>query len=405
MTVWRHQVPVHSPLSAAALFAGAWSAMSRNGRPAQAAERLSALLRDRHGAKAVLLTDSGTTALTAALIATLRNRGGPRAAVALPAYGCYDLATAADGADARVLLYDLDPHRLAPDEAQIDATLRQGVAAIVVAHFHGCPVDLSLVNRLAARTGTIVIEDAAQALGATVRDRAAGSQSSLAVLSFGRGKGLTGGSGGALLAHDSAGERILNIARELLGEAQRGWAELLAATAQFVLERPNLYALPAALPFLHLGETIYRVPRPLRRPTRASCSVVAGTWPLAERETEVRQRNGERLLLELRAQPGFETIATPRHTRPGYLRLPVLASPMVRRAVAEPAARRLGVMGGYPRVLCDLERFGERCLNRDTAFPGARLLAARLCTLPTHGRLASRDFERLKRWIRKVGGP
>jgi len=399
---WRHQAPVHSPLSAAALLAGARAAVSRNGVPSQAEVRVAALLRERYAAKAVLLTDSGTAALTAALIAVLKDR--PGSPVALPAYACYDLATAAEGAGARVILYDLDPHTLGPDVAQVDATLRQGAVAIVVVHFYGCPVDLGLVNRLAATTGAVVIEDAAQALGSTLNNRPAGSQSSLAVLSFGRGKGLTGGSGGALLAHDAAGQRILDRAQGLLGEARRGWPELLAITAQFLLERPNVYALPAALPFLHLGETIYRTPRPLRAPTSASCSVVAATWQLAEREADVRRRNAERLLVELRWQPGFEAITTPPHARPGYLRLPVLVSPAARRSAAEPAARRLGVMGGYPKVLCDLERFSPRCLNRDGAFPGSRLLAARLCTLPTHGQLRIRDFERLALWIRAVGG-
>jgi dTDP-4-amino-4,6-dideoxygalactose transaminase len=398
---WRHQAPVHSPLSLAALLAGARAAAARNGAASKAEAQVTALLRERYTAKAVLLTDSGTAALTAALLAILKGR--PGSPVALPAYACYDLATAADGANAPVLLYDLDPRTLAPDLAQVEAAMRQGATAIVVAHFYGCPVDLGEVNRLATIYGTVVIEDAAQALGATVRDRPAGSQSSLAVLSFGRGKGLTGGSGGALLAHDAAGQRILDRAKELLVEARRGWPELLMTTAQFFLERPNVYALPAALPFLHLGETIYRTPRPLRGPASASCPVVAATWQLAEREADVRRRNAERLLLELQAQPGFEIITSPSHARPGYLRLPVLASPDVFRSVAEPATRRLGVMAGYPKVLCDLERFGSRCLNRNHAFPGSRLLTARLCTVPTHGRLRARDLAGLERWIRAPG--
>src|ERR1700716_1819560 len=69
MTAWRHQVPVHSPLSAAALFAGARAAASRNGRASNAAARVTALLRECYEAQAVLLTDSGTTALTAAFLA------------------------------------------------------------------------------------------------------------------------------------------------------------------------------------------------------------------------------------------------------------------------------------------------------------------------------------------------
>ncbi len=401
MNVWRHQLPVYSPLSPTAVFDGV-RARARSATPDHGVEPLITLLRERYSPQALLLTDSGTAALTAALLGILRIR--PRAAVAMPAFSCYDVATAAEGAGVPVFLYDTDPHSLAPDLASVRATLRRGVAAIVVVHLYGCPVDLVEVNRLATETGAVVIEDAAQAAGATLDDRAAGAQGSLAVLSFGRGKGLTGGSGGALLAHDDAGARALEHARALLGEPRRGWSELLALTAQLLLVRPHLYALPAALPFLRLGQTIYREPRPLRAATAVSCSVVAATWTLAEREVEVRRRNAARLLVELRRQPGFETIRTPHHARPGYLRLPVLTSPAVRPSAAETAARRLGVMPGYPKLLCDLERFAPRCLNRDAAFPGSRLLAARLCTLPTHGRLGERDLTRLEQWIRAVGG-
>jgi len=323
----------------------------------------------------------------------------------MPAYGCYDVATAADGADVPVLLYDMHPHTLAPDLEQLRATLRQGAAAVVVVHLYGWPVDLAAVQRLAAEAGAVVIEDAAQAAGGTLNERPAGTQGSLAVLSFGRGKGLTGGSGGALLANDDAGERALERVRGLLREPRRGWPELVAIAAQLLLERPNLYAFPAALPFLRLGQTIYREPRPLRAPTSVSCPVIAATWALAEREVEVRRRNAARLFDELRRQPGFETMRASPHARPGYLRLPLLASPDARRAAVEARARRLGIAVGYPKLLCDLGPFGQRCLNRSVPFPGGRLLTARLCTLPTHGRLEEHDLERLEQWIRVVGAP
>ncbi len=376
--------------------------VARNGRVGARSEaRVVELLTARYEPREVLLTDSGTTALTAALLGVLKDRPG---AVALPAYACYDLATAAEGACAPVLLYDLDPRTLAPDLTQLNDALRQGATAVVVVHLYGHPVDLSEVKGLAAERGALVIEDAAQATGAKLDDRSVGTQCSLAVLSFGRGKGLTGGSGGALLANDAAGARVVEGVRGLLGAPRRGWPELLTIAAQLILERPRLYGLPAALPFLRLGETVYRAPRPLRRPSRVSPPVVGATWHLAEREAETRRHNAERLLSALRWQPGFETIITPPRARPGYLRLPVLASPAVRRSAVEPAVRRLGVMPGYPQPLCDLEGFRQRCLNRDAAFPGSRLLAARLCTLPTHGRLRLRDLERLELWIRITSG-
>src|SRR5258705_9999799 len=150
----------------------------------------------------------------------------------------------------------------------------------------------------------------------------------------------------------------------MLGKAPRGWAELVTLTAQLLLERPSLYAIPAALPFLRLGQTIYREPRPLRRASAASASVIAATWALAQREVELRRRVAERLLVELRRHPAFQTVSATSHARPGYLRLPVLASAPARRSATEPAARRLGIMPGYPQALCDV----EQCLR----IPGDR---------------------------------
>ncbi|HVH09235.1 MAG TPA: DegT/DnrJ/EryC1/StrS family aminotransferase [Gemmatimonadales bacterium] len=398
---WRHQFPVYSPLSATALLRGVGAALN-DGHPERAAAPVVALVRERYAPQAVLLTDSGTAALTLALLGVLGESPGG-AAVALPAFGCYDLATAADGAGVPVLLYDTDPSTLGPDLASLGAALHRGARAVVVAHLYGCPVDVAAVNRLAAETGALVIEDAAQAAGATLTDRPLGAHASLAILSFGRGKGLTGGGGGALLAYDDAAVRQLERARALLEAPRRGWRDLVSVAAQLILVRPNLYALPATSPFLGLGQTIYRAPRPLRAPSAASCSVIAATWGAATREVEARRRNAERLLAEVRRQPGFTTIRVPPQARPGYLRLPVLPSPAARRSATEAGARRLGVAPGYPKALCDLEGFGSRCLNRDRTFLGSRLLATRLCTLPTHSRLEASDLARLTHWIRSVG--
>jgi len=214
---------------------------------------------------------------------------------------------------------------------------------------------------------------------------------------------MTGGSGGALLAHDEAGVRIVERARTLLAAPERGWAGLLAIAAQMVLERPDLYALPAALPFLHLGETIYRAPHQPRRATPASCAVVAATWAMAEREVETRRSNAARLLAAVgRRGRAFEAVRTAAEARPGYLRLAVLALPEARRAAVGNEARHLGVRPSYPKVLSEVEQLAARCVNRDGAFPGGRTLAARLCTFPTHGRLGPGDRAGLEQWIETV---
>jgi hypothetical protein len=56
-------------------------------------------------------------------------------------------------------------------------------------------------------------------------------------------------------------------------------------------------------------------------------------------------------------------------------------------------------MPGYPWALADLRGFGGRVGNADWRFPGARTLAERLITLPTHSRLRERDLEALETWL------
>ncbi|HYR11816.1 MAG TPA: DegT/DnrJ/EryC1/StrS family aminotransferase, partial [Longimicrobium sp.] len=267
MSAFRHLPPAHSPVPARGVAAGMRAVFGE-----QMASRVHDLVQRDWGAGDVLLTSSGTAALVLALRAAAAPR--PGAPVALPAYGCYDLATAAAGADLPAVLYDVDPATLAPDARSMERALAAGPCALVVAHLYGVPVDVPALAPLAAGAGAMLVEDAAQSAGAVVGGRPAGALASVSVLSFGRGKGRTGGAGGALLAHDLAGQAALRHARLRVDEGDAGWRDLAAAAVQWMLARPSVYAFPAALPFLRLGETVYHPPSPPRRLSRAAAGVL-----------------------------------------------------------------------------------------------------------------------------------
>ncbi len=91
--------------------------------------------------------------------------------MALPAFTCFDVATAAVAAALPVVLYDIDPATLAPDFDSLELCLQQGARVVVVSPLYGMPVDWDLVERSAARYGAVVIEDAAQGHGARWRGR------------------------------------------------------------------------------------------------------------------------------------------------------------------------------------------------------------------------------------------
>jgi dTDP-4-amino-4,6-dideoxygalactose transaminase len=134
----RKQMPACTPIGWRAVAAATAALADRGDRTkADGFETVRALLAAHFSARTVLLTDTGTGALQIALRAA--GARAPGAPVALPAYCCYDVATAAVGAGVPVLFYDLDSRTLSPDLASIDDVLRRGARAVVVAHLFGLP--------------------------------------------------------------------------------------------------------------------------------------------------------------------------------------------------------------------------------------------------------------------------
>ncbi len=412
---FRRQLPVRSPVTGRGLLAGL---AGLGGGAAAAVQAAEEAVRTRWSPDALALVDSGTSALALALrgAATLREAAGvPEPLVALPAYGCYDLATAALAAGVRAVLYDVDPGTLAPVVASLEAALEREPAAVVLAYLYGYPIDVAGLGERIRSAGALVVEDAAQGSGLRIGDRPAGTLGDLAVLSFGRGKGIAAGGGGAVLAR---GERAVG-ALEASGAARvhppaRGWGAAASFAAQWTLARPAAYGIPASLPFLGLGETRFHQPWSPGPITGFSAAVIPVALELEAAEVRGRRARAERLLewMEGRVRSrgrhpeGFGAPRSAISAEPGYLRLPVLVSPALRLRFDSDAARRLGVMPGYPESLDRLNGFGERCLVVRGGCPGARRLAAELFTLPTHGKVSARDEAALVAWLEAAGpGP
>jgi dTDP-4-amino-4,6-dideoxygalactose transaminase len=389
----RRQLPVRSPLTLAALGRGA-AALAN---PDAAWQLVQTTLTERYDASEVLLTDSGTAALTIALrIAMAARPGRP---VALPAYCCYDLATAADGAGVEVLLYDVDPRTLAPEPRSLGDALAAGAGSVVLVHLYGIPVPLAELTHRIHAAGALVIEDAAQGAGGSIAGRRLGAGGDLAILSFGRGKGLTAGRGGCLMVHDeSLRAEATGMARALAGRAS-SVCEAIPALVQWALARPALYGIPAALPFLRLGDTVYHPATAPRSASWFSLGVLRETLELVEDDGIIRRQHAAVLLAAMSTDGDATAITPAAGSMPGYLRLPLMAGVSMRRRTDAKAARRLGIMPGYPRALCDLAGFEARVRNRAAHFPGARALAAGLLTLPTHGALRPRDLTALTHWL------
>ncbi len=394
----RYQPPSHSPTTLRTLL-GATTAAARDGE--RASRVLSELLATTYSAERVLLLGSGTQALTLA-ISSSRKQGDPDRPIGLPAYSCYDLATAAVGAGAAVRFYDLDPLSLTPEPDSVSKVLSDGVSALVAGNLFGFPLDWAELRRLCQGHGVPLIEDAAQAMGSSFQGKPGGSFGDMTILSFGRGKGWAGCGGGALLLRGAAAEPIGHSGAGELSYGSPSIRPLASSLAQWLLGRPALFGLPASVPGLKIGETLYRHPSPVTLMGRFPAALAAKTQPLAVKEAGIRRVNAQKWADLLKGKDG-DLLASP--LRPieeksaGYLRFPALLSKEVDDPTGTGAWKRAGVNRVYPLALPDLPPLAGWKSDPPAPYPGAERLAQRLITLPTHSFLKDTDFSRAIRLL------
>lgn len=379
--------PVYSPVAPSALVAGV---KARFGTSGVAHETAVKELCRRYDANNVLLTDSGTAALVIALRALVGHGG----VIAYPGYGCIDLTAAAVRAGVSVRLYDLDPATLSPDLDSVKSVIQRGVDAIVVAHLYGYPSDVGGVRELASKAGIPVIEDAAQAAGGTLRGARLGALADISILSFGRGKGVTAGSGGALVIRSREFSELSRRAALELGSARRGGREFAALAAQWVLARPFVYRIPAGIPVLKLGEMAYRPASEPRAMSLAAASMLPGALGMEEAEVASRRARAKTIMSSIGDEPRLAPIRSLAGGEPGYLRLGLLD-----HAGDILPNETLGALRGYPMTLDQHQQMGSLLLANEKSGAGSALLRDRLFTVPTHSRVRAVDVDRLIGWI------
>jgi dTDP-4-amino-4,6-dideoxygalactose transaminase len=105
---------------------------------------------------------------------------------------------------------DINPHTFNIDSTGIEKAITPRTKAIMPVHLFGLCAEMDEINTIALRHGIPVIEDAAQAIGAKDKDRAAGSLALMGCFSFFPSKNLGGaGDGGMVTTNDpSSAERV-----------------------------------------------------------------------------------------------------------------------------------------------------------------------------------------------------
>jgi dTDP-4-amino-4,6-dideoxygalactose transaminase len=172
----------------------------------------------RLGVGHAIAVSSGTDALICAMMALGIGHGDE---VILPSFTFFATAGAVTRVGATPVFADIDPQTFNLDPAQIEQRITGKTKAIIAVHLFGQCAEMDAINAIAKRGRLSVIEDAAQAIGATYHGRHAGTLGDAACLSFYPTKNLGGfGEGGMVFINDEA---LAGVARQLRnhGESQR----------------------------------------------------------------------------------------------------------------------------------------------------------------------------------------
>lgn len=144
--------------------------------------------------------------------------------IIVPSFTIISCALAALYNGAVPVLVDSDPETWCMDVAQVEARITPRTRAIMPVHIYGHPVDMDPLRVLAHAHGLAIIEDAAEAHGATYKGRRCGSLGDVSCFSFYANKIVTTGEGGMLLTDsDQIAARARSLRNLAFREDRRFW--------------------------------------------------------------------------------------------------------------------------------------------------------------------------------------
>lgn len=170
------------------------------------------------GRRYAAVFNSGTSALHAALLAYGIGDGDE---VIVPSFTFIATANAPLFVGARPVFADIEEMTYGLDPEDVTRKITPKTKAIIPVHYGGCPCFIEELNKVAQEHNLLLIEDAAEALGATVNGKKVGTFGDCAIFSFCANKVITTGEGGVVATDSEEVWQKLKLIRSH-GRAENG---------------------------------------------------------------------------------------------------------------------------------------------------------------------------------------
>jgi perosamine synthetase len=322
------------------------------------------------GARYAVAVSSGTSALVAALLA---HGIGPGDEVITSPFTFVATLNAVLHVGAAPRFVDIDESDFNLDLSSLEQVIGPATRAILPVHLYGCPVDMAALRDVIDGRDVAVIEDAAQALGASVAGRAVGSVGT-SCFSFYATKNVTTGEGGVVTTDDGA---VASTVRVLADQGQHATYDY--ARVGFNARMTEMQAALGVAQMTRLPAII-----------------------------EARRANATALAEGLSGVRGLILPSEPAGRRHAFHQFTVRVTEDA-RATRDQLQHALGRAGVQTKVYYPRPVFDYECFRRDVrvgapSTPRASRAAAQVLSLPVHPRLTPRDLDVIVGTTRRVLG-
>ena len=355
------------------------------------------------GAASTQIECSGTACIFIAF-ETLKRRS-PRRTVIIPAYTCPLVVLAAARAGLKVVACDIEAGSFELDRHHLLRLLGSDTLCVIATHYGGALTDVAGLRQFVAGLSpqTFIVEDAAQAFGATWSGRPVGLAGHIGFYSFAVGKGLTLYEGGALVCEDEElCAQLAETARRFVPPKwyKELWQSLLFATLHFTYNSfcaALTYGLSRRF-WLKRGDDIRAIGDhfnhiSLHKVSRWRQDRGAGALTRLPAHLAMTRASFSKIATRMSMLPEINVHKPSPSQNPNctflFVTLPTVA--IAERALDKLWPAPLGVSKLFARAINDYPYLKGKLLPSQT--PNARDLAARTLTITTASSLTERDIE------------
>lgn len=173
-------------------------------------EKLEEKITEYTGTKYAVTFNSGTSALFSCILAHQIGQGDE---VIIPSFTFIATANACVFAGAKPVFADIEKESFGLAPKEVEKKITKKTKAIIAVHYGGCPCKINELRKIAKRHDLILIEDAAEALGAKVNKKMIGNFGNGAIFSFAWNKIISTGEGGCAVTNNKNTYKKLKLIR------------------------------------------------------------------------------------------------------------------------------------------------------------------------------------------------